>query len=219
MSSPVYSALMDDDFKPSQKYPPLTDERLSVAANALRDVRNAALLLYDPLAGDGEWSHGCRVYERSCFRIRELSKTFPWLSVVAEAPKLRFTFAIGGIPIRFYRGSPDDPPDNYLTTTYGELQQRQLILDIEGIRPLDKILRLAVETDRVGQIATVKLVELDTAGTPTGIYLVPFDIARSNVIPLETKPIDLPAIELPPLNDEQALSDEERQRQKKKKIQ
>ena len=141
---------------------------------------------------------------------------------MAEGPKLRFTFAIGGVPVRFYRGSPDDPPDNYLTTTYGELRQRQMVFDIEGLRTLDNVLRLAVETDREGKVSTVKLVELDTTGTPTGIYLVPFDFAGRNVIPLETKPIDLPPIELPPLTrteQQQQLNEEEQKRQKKKKIQ
>jgi hypothetical protein len=212
---------MDDDFRPSQKYPSLTDDRLSAIANVLRVVRNTTLLLYDPLAGDGEWSLGCRVYERSCFQIRELSKAFPWLSIVAEGPKLRFTFAIGGVPVRFYRGSPDDPPDNYLTTTYGELRQRQMVFDIEGLRTLDSVLRLAVETDREGKVSTVKLVELDTTGTPTGIYLVPFDFAGDNVVPLETRPIDLPPIKLSPLTqaEQQPVNEEDQRQQKKKKIQ
>ncbi|MGA3212860.1 MAG: hypothetical protein ABSD20_16255, partial [Terriglobales bacterium] len=130
---------MNDDFRPSKKYAPLTDERLSVIAGALRNVRNNTLLLYDPFAGDGEWSHGCRVYERSCFAVRELAKTNSWLTIVTEAERLRFTFAIEGIPARFYRGSPDDPPGNYLVSTFGELHQQQLVL-IEGFRPLDKIL-------------------------------------------------------------------------------
>jgi hypothetical protein len=203
---------MDDDFKPYDKYPSLTDERLSVIASALRDVRKNTLALYDPLNGDNEWSHGCRVYVRSCFTIRELSKKQLWLSLVAEAPKLRFTFAIDGIPIRFYKGAPDDPPDNYLITTYGELQQRQLF---EGLRPLDKILRLAIETDREGQVSTVKLVELDEAGEAVGVHLVPFGTAPSNVVPIETKPVDLAPVELEPLETEEEQQDKKKEKKKK----
>jgi hypothetical protein len=171
-----------------KKYPPLTDGRLSLLAGALRDVRKDAVSLYDPLNGDDEWSHGCRVYARSKFKIRQLAIGHPWLTIVLERERLRFTFAVEGIPIRFYKGSPDDPPENYLVTTFGELAQRQLF---ENLRPLDKILRLAVETNREGFVSTVKLVELDEAGEPTGVYLIPFDVASSNVTPLESKPINL----------------------------
>jgi hypothetical protein len=190
---------MINDLKPAEKYRALTDERLSLIAGALRDVRNVALALYDPLGGDDEWSHGCRVYTRSCFRVRQLATDHQWLSIVGEGPRLRFTFAVEGIPIRFYRGSPDDPPENYMITTFGELQQRQLF---EGLRPLDRILRLAVETDREGRVSTVKLVELDEAGEATGVYLVPFGVPLSNAVPLESAPIHLPPVELEPRKDE-----------------
>ena len=199
---------MTSDLNPSEKYPPLSDERLSLIANSLREERNNTLALYDPLGGDNEWSHGCRVYARSCFRVRRLVEKHPWLSIVGEEPKLRFTFAIGGIPIRFYRGSPDDPPGNYLVTTFGELKQRQLF---EGLRPLDRILRLAIETDSEGRASTVKLVELDEAGEATGVYLIPFGVADRNAIPLESKPIHLEPLKLEPRGHE------EREKQARKK--
>jgi hypothetical protein len=189
-----------NDLNPVEKYPSLTDVRLSLLAEALRDVRETTLALYDPLSGDNEWSHGCRVYARSIFRIKQLALEHSWLSVVGEDAKLRFTFAVEGIPIRFYKGSPDDPPSNYLVTTFGELLQRQLF---EGLHPLDKILRLAVETDREGHVTTVKLVELDQAGESTGIYLIPREVRPGNVTVLESKPIHLPAIQLTPRTAEE----------------
>ena len=201
---------MADDLNPTKKYPSLTDERLSLLAAALRDVRNTTLALYDPLGGDNEWSHGCRVYVRSRFKITQLSREQPWLSIVQEEQRLRFTFAIEGIPIRFYRGSPDDPPDNYLVTTFGELQQRQLF---DGLRPLDKILRLAVETDREGRVSTVKLVELDEAGEATGVYLIPFDVARSNVTTLESRPIHVEPVKLEPLENNEERAQKQKQKQ------
>jgi hypothetical protein len=189
---------MSYDLRPTEKYPQLTDERLSLIAQALRDVRDETLAMYDPLGGDNGWSHGCRAYVRSMFRIRQLEREYQWLGIISEEPRLRFTFAIEGIPIRFYRGSPDDPPGNYLVTTYGELQQRQLF---EGLRPLDRILRLAVETDREGRVSTVKLVELDEGGEATGVYVIPFGAARSKVSPLAAKPINIEAPSVEPLHD------------------
>ncbi|MGH9746503.1 MAG: hypothetical protein ACRD59_10405 [Candidatus Acidiferrales bacterium] len=191
---------MNTEFRPTQKYPPLTDERLSLIAEALREVRNEALSLYAPLSGDNGWSHGCRVYARSCFRVGQLAQQHAWLRIVGEEPKLRFTFAIEGIPIRFYRGSPDDPPGNYLITTFGELQQRQLF---EGLHALDKILRLAIETDREGRVSSIKLVELDEVGNATGLYSIPVHATVSNTIPMEPKPIHLEPVALEPREDEE----------------
>jgi hypothetical protein len=201
---------MMNDLNPTEKYPALTDQRLSLIADALRDVRNVALALYDPLSGDNEWSHGCQVYARSCFKISQLARQHAWLSIVREDAKLRFTFAIEGVPIRFYRGSSDDPPSNYLVTTYGELLQRQLF---DGLRPLDKILRIAIETDRAGRVSTAKLVELDEVGQATGVYLIPLVATRPNVTPLEGKSIHLDPPALEPLNDKEQ-STEKRIKQK-----
>lgn len=207
-SSLVYIVDMSHGFQPTTSYPALTDERLSLIADALQDVRNKALTLYDPLNGDGPWGLGTRVYERSCFKIKQLTHQHAWLTVIEEEPKPRFTFAIEGLPIRFYKGSPDDPPPNYLVTTYGELLQRQLFQDL---RPLDKILRIAIETDTEGRVSSAKLVELDEAGEATGVYLIPFGAVRPNVVPLESK-----AIHLEPIIVE-AITKEEPQIEKKTK--
>jgi hypothetical protein len=190
---------MSNDFLPTKKYPVLTDERLSLIADALQDVRNKALSLYDPLNGDGPWGLGTRVYERSCFRIKQLTQEHVWLTVIEEEPKPRFTFAIEGLPIRFYKGSPDDPPSNYLVTTYGELLQRQLFQDF---RPLDKILRIAIETDREGRVSSARLVELDEAGEATGVYVIPLGAARPNVVPLESKAVHLEPVTVEPIAKE-----------------
>jgi hypothetical protein len=187
---------MINDFRPTTKYAALTDARLSLIAEALQEVRSKALSLYDPLNGDGPWGLGTRVYERSCFRIKQLSQQHSWLTVIEEEPKPRFTFAIEGLPLRFYKGSPEDPPSNYLVTTYGELLQRQLFPDL---RPLDKILRIAIETNLEGRVSGAKLVELDEAGEATGVYEIPFGAARSNVVPLESKPIHLEPITVEPI--------------------
>ena len=196
----MYSPRMSNDLNPTEKYPSLTDERLLLLAEALRDVRNDALKLYDPLNGDGPWSHGTRVYERSCFKIKQLTQRYAWLSVIEEEPAPRFTFAIEGLPMRFYRGSPENPPPNYLVTTYGELLQRQLF---EDLRPLDKVLRIAIETDSEGRVSTAKLVELDEAGETTGVYLIPFGCGRSNVAPLESKAVHLEPVEVQPIASEE----------------
>jgi hypothetical protein len=184
---------MDHSWTPWHDFPSLTQEHLSVVADVIRRARHGALLLYDPLGGDNSWSHGCRAYVRSIFALTEASNQYPWLTIVPEDERLRSTFAIGGIPFRFYRGLAEEPPTHYLATTFGEIRQLQLALKIDGLRPIDKSLRIAVETDAQGDTTAITLVQVDEAGNVTNSYLIPSVSARSNVVPAQAAAIDLPA--------------------------
>lgn len=194
---------MNANFEPWIKYPPLTRVHLSELANMIRRARHETLLLHDPAAGDNEWSLGCRVYARTCHALRQAAKECEWLTILREDEKpLRFTFAIGSIPVRFYRGEAGDPPGNYLAVTHAELYQQQLAFVIDGIRLVDQILRLAIETDETREVSKVILVEMDTLGTVTEAYRIPFDTEAGNVAPLRSKPVDLPPPPVEPLNKE-----------------
>lgn len=191
--------LIMNEFEPWSTYPSLAPDRLSVIGGILRRVRHDAVELHDPLAGDSPWSLGCRIYSRTCFALRMAATKHDWLTIVEEAEQLCFTFAIGAIPFKFYRGSPVDPPGRVLEMTFGELHQQQLILDIEGIRSIDNILRIAVETYPNGEASDISVVEMDKAGVVTGTYRIPELIEVSNVTPLQAKPVDLPAPTLEPI--------------------
>jgi hypothetical protein len=191
--------MMSLDFEPWTRYAPLAQERLSVIANIIRDVRRGTVLLHEPENGDSEWSLGCRVYSRTCHGLRIAARQYDWLSIMEDDKPLRFGFAIGSIPFRFYRGEADDPPSRYLMTTYAELHQQQLALELGIVIPKDQILRLAVETDPTRQVSSVILVEMDQSGNPTGSYSIPFDIEPTNVVPLQSKGVDLPPLTLEPL--------------------
>ncbi len=179
-------------------YPPLTQERLSTVASIIRQARRDTLILYDPLGGDNSWSHGCRAYVRSIFALTEASKTHSWLTVLPEVERLRATFAVAGVPFRFYRGIPDDPPTHYLRTTFAELKHLQMAFKagFEGLlRPIDKIFRIAVEADSQGDTTDISWVEVDDAGNVTNSYLIPPLSGKSNVAPAQVAPIEL----LPPI--------------------
>lgn len=195
--------MSENEFEPWSKYPSLTPDRLSIVGGILRRVRHEAVQLHDSLAGDSPWSLGCRIYSRSCFELRNAAAKYDWLTIVDEAEQLCFTFAIGAIPFKFYRGSPVDPPGRVLEMTFGELHQLQLILDIEGIRSIDNILRIAVETYPNGEASDISVVEMDKAGFVTGTYQIPEEVEISNVTPLQAKPVDLPAPTLEPIVDSQ----------------
>ena len=186
-------------------YPPLTQERLSTVASIIRQARRDTLILYDPLGGDNSWSHGCRAYVRSIFALTEASKTYSWLTVLPEVERLRATFAIAGIPFRFYRGIPDDPPTHYLGTTFAEIRQLQMAFKAgfeRLLRPIDKIFRIAVEADPQGETTDISWVEVDDAGNVTNSYVIPPAVAKSNVAPAQAAPIELPPPTVEPLRTE-----------------
>jgi hypothetical protein len=189
------------NFEPWVAYPALTVDRLSIIAGVIRRVRHEAVTLHEPEDGDTAWSLGCRIYSRTCFALKNAASGYDWLTVVAEAEPLCFTFAIGSIPFKFYRGSPDDPPSRLLEMTFGELRHQQLAFDIEGIRLVDKILRVAVEAFPNGEVSSISVVEMDKAGVVTGTYCIPAEFELNNVTPLQAKPVDLPAPTLEPIED------------------
>jgi hypothetical protein len=191
---------MSLDFEPWTRYAPLTQGRLSRVANMIRNARRETVFLHEPTNGDSEWSLGCRVYSRTCHALRIAAQQYDWLKILEDDRPLRFAFAIGSVPFRFYRGEADDPPSHYLITTYAELHQQQLALELGVVLLKDQILRLAVETDATTrQVSNVILVEMDEAKNLTGTYNIPFDIETGNVTPLQSKGVDLPPLTLEPL--------------------
>jgi len=188
----------NDTFKPWLKYPELTEERLAILASLIRDVRETLALLHEPKKGDRPWSFGCRAYDRTCFAIEEASKVHDWLTILPDKEKpLRFAFAIGHMPLRFYKGDPDDPPSRYLAVSYMEIHQRQQALDFGLPIAVDGIIRIAVETDSAGRALRVSIVEMDGSNV-TDTYVIPFEIKRP-AIPMRPRAVETPAPEIEPL--------------------
>jgi len=193
---------MATEFLPWDTYPDLTLDRLCAIADVIRSVRHQAVMLHEPENGDGDWCLGCRVYERTCFALREAAKVHQWLEILPETKTLQFSFSIGSIPFRFYKGDPDDPPSHYLAHTYGELHHIQLSLEIEGLPPLDKVLRLAVETGIDREASTISVVESDETGEVKNTFSVPLYAEISNVTSIQAPPVNLPPAIAEPLPKE-----------------
>jgi hypothetical protein len=179
-----------DDFEPWAKYPGLTKKRLSAVASFMRDARNGAIPLHDPNSGDSAWSLGCRIYARTCFALRKQSEINDWLSVLQESEALRFTFSIGRVPLKFYRGDVGDAPGHCKVISDAESAARQLLLDLGEIALDDLLLRLVVKTDLQGRTIGVVLTELDNAGRLTGQYSIPFDDDGQSALPALSPGID-----------------------------
>lgn len=185
----VYSkSIMPTPFEPWLHYPSLTLENLAFVATLMRDVRDGAARLHDAEAGDTNWSFGCRVYSRTLVQMRRAAFTTPWLTVLPETHDLRFTFTIGAVPLKFYKGDADEVPQKLLRPSFAELEQMDLVFESDGV-DCTNLLRIAVESDLFGKTSRVTLVEVDESGIPLRVFRIPLDVA--NVVEMKPKPINV----------------------------
>src|SRR5688572_18433743 len=174
--------MKDTEFTPWKSYPEITKERLETIAALICKTRREVAALHAPKDGDDAWSLGCRAYARICYAIRQATAAYSWLRVVGhDGKRLQFVFTIEGIPIRFYRGDPDDPPSRYLGVSRAEDTARQLAFTMDGIPSPNRLLRIAVDTLSSGEASRLALVELDDYGSVLGVYLIQ-EIADSNLV-------------------------------------
>lgn len=197
------------EFDPTAKYD-LKVEHLSAVAKLLHDVRRRCVDLHEPEEGDGDWSLGTRVYQRSYHALAQLSTKVEWLRMNSELKALQFSFRIGNVPMRIYKGDPQDPPSRYLNFTPGEEHFMQMKLEFEGVPLLDTVLRLAVRVDATRQAESVTLVEIDEYGEVIGTFAIPFEApAVINITPMKAPPVALPPAVAIPLKKEAAKKKKE----------
>ena len=131
-----------------------------------------------------------------------------WLTINPELKALQFSFSVGSVPLRYYKGDPDDPPSRYLTHSEGELQHIQLCFDFEGLPSANTILRLAVDVDATRQASSVSLVEIDEFKEVIGKYRIPFDAQTTRLRPMQTPPVNMPPIVAEPQERNQRREDQ-----------
>lgn len=185
-----------ENFKPWVKYPSLTAERLTFVAEIMRNTRAQTVDLYDPTAGERAWDLGCRVYSRTCHALRQAANNSDWLKALEKCDSLRFSFAIGNVPVRFYHGDAGTVPTHYLIATPKEAEQQALALKFEGLVIHDEIIRIAVETGPDQLVKTVTLVTMDQDGTALAGYSIPLRV-QTPTIPGRPAPLEIapPALE------------------------
>jgi len=169
----------------------LSRDRLQLIAKILRDTRNSTLREYSAKSGDGRWSLGCRIYERSANLITAAAEDglLPWLKIVE--PPLEFVFAIGDVPVRFYKGDADAAPGTHLKCAISEQMQLGLVFKEEKVH---LIWRFVVETNSAGEAESIYFLGLTTSGIVECKYEVPPDDTVVFMSPPRTggKPPQLP---------------------------
>jgi hypothetical protein len=164
--------------RPSDCHSDLTDERLSVLASFFAEVSSEVADLHDSPAGDDNWSLGCRRNAR--WRQRLLKKAqsgeWPWFRILK--PGKRFVFAVGAVPVRFYRGRHSRPNLNTLAQDVPELHQ--LAIAFEGVEsPYSSLhYRFAIETGLLGEPVAVVFAALAREdGAVVCHWPIPFEIS------------------------------------------
>ena len=156
------------DRKPWEVHPALAGDRLCSIASIISDVRRRTLELYDPNNGDGVWSLGCRIYERTVNTIDREKGKLPWLNTIRDG--LYFVLLVEGVPIRFYRGDVENPNTRSLRRKFLELEAQQCTFSF--YEP-EWFWRLVVETDDDGKILRTTLLQYTEAGDSQNLWIIP----------------------------------------------
>lgn len=145
---------------PEDFHSDLTETRINAIADLLIETRNEAVELFDEMGGDTSWGLGCRIYDRSRSRIIQAASEWDWLSILDST--LHLVFKIGVVPVRFYRGTADDPTAKTLSQSYPELQQLSLAFPSASSDEL--IWRFAVEAEADGKALRVFFAGMTKSG-------------------------------------------------------
>jgi hypothetical protein len=181
--------------RPSYVHPDLTEERLQALATFFASTRSAVAALHDPLAGDDAWALGCRGFARwrNLLVSKSQSGEWPWFQVLD--PSKRFIFAIGSVPVRFYRGNTKRAPSRTLVQSAQELAQLSLAFSMEEVQYRELSWRFAIETDFLGEPSKVVFAALaKDDGAVVYHWAIPFDKVDV-VVKLDVRDEDM--IELP----------------------
>ncbi len=130
---------------PWEIHPALSEDRLRICARLLAHARRDAIRMASYEMGDTTWSVGCRAYAFGQQRMRRVAenKTYNWLSVLDQSN--HFVFLIQNVPVRFFRGSADEPTPRTLRRQQNEAQQLDLALGEDLANGL--VFRLALEAE------------------------------------------------------------------------
>ena len=128
---------------PWEVHSALSEDRLRICARLLAHARRDAVRMASYEMGDTTWSVGCRAYAFGQQRMRRVAekRTYNWLSVLDQSH--HFVFLIQDVPVRFFRGSADEPTARTLRRQHNEAQQLDLALGEDLANGL--VFRLALE--------------------------------------------------------------------------
>jgi hypothetical protein len=143
---------------PWEIHPALTEDRLRVCARLLAHARRDAVRMASFEMGDDTWSVGCRAYAFGKQRLQRVAESgaYNWLTVLDQSH--HFVFLIQDVPVRFFRGSADEPTARTLRRQAVEAQQLSMALGAERAEGL--VFRLALEATAGGGVERIVFLAL-----------------------------------------------------------
>jgi hypothetical protein len=217
------------DNKPTDLHPALTLDRLQVVAQLIVNARRECMALRNAEKGDNGWASGCRAYAWICLALVRATVLYPWLTVIEGGGRivtaggkevfwtaLRFVLAIGGAPLRFYRGEPGQIPKNSLRVAFPELTAKQDAFRFRSPSPSllsqPHALRLAVETDDDGEVTRITLLQvLGAEGKRLGERWLIFEAEKpANVAPFPPRKEEGKELGKPSVGSRKKKPEEER---------
>jgi hypothetical protein len=183
---------------PWQIHPALTAARLRIVAGIFRDVRRETVKVYEPSKGDIAWNIACTAYARTIWAISQAvlrDECRGWLSIV-DKEGLAFVFGIGGVPIRFYSGDPEHPPERALQKRVTEMEAQYEAFDTmddpTNDHAPDRYFRYIIGVKDL-LVESVTLIQVNSRGEVHNPYRIDLDAAPS-VVQFDTKsdPIVVP---------------------------
>ncbi len=175
---------------PSDFHSELIERRLIEIADLIRDVRRRTVDLYEPEEGDGAWSLGTRVYERTINKLDDELSSKDWFK--CERPQyLSFLMYVGSVPIKYKRDKVDSPSKKSLQRSHAEIEAIQMMFPFgaEGF-----FWRIFVETDLEGYVLRTVLAQFDSKGTCSFRWDIPEGMksALTAVAPALKEGVNLP---------------------------
>lgn len=175
---------MNQPSSPCDCHPDLAEDRLQLLAQFFAETRAAIVELHEPLKGDDTWSLGCRGFARwrNLLTVKANSGEWPWLRIIN--PGKKFIFAIGAVPVRFYRGQLHKAPARTLAHTFEELAQLSLAFPADEADLRNLKWRFAIATDYLGLPSSVIFAGLSSEdGKVAHHWEIPFDVVASIDLP------------------------------------
>jgi len=124
----------------------------------------------------------------------QINRANDWTWFGVLSPTKGFVFTIGAVPIRFYRGVPNNPPQTTLADRHDELRQLSLAFGASDLGELKW--RFSIETDRFGYPTSVLFVGHAADGRVECYWPIPFAATVTSLpVPSYEAPreVDLPA--------------------------
>lgn len=215
---------MPSDLQPSDYVPAFTWDRLIAVAKILFQTRLWVAENATPERGDKGMVIGLRawLHGKHAIAVAAATELAAWLSIVDDGAK--FIFAVGGAPIRFYRGDRDEPvPENYGDPE--EIEREQLDLFFAATAPgiaFDGYYRVIVVADRSGFPQAVHFAGIGFDNVTRMAWEIPLDTdagsaAGATPIIVPQTPVPLPALTVLTVAEADAAAREEAAREERER--